>query len=653
MAFCLILNTARTNSHVVKICRIHFTKGLSAASLVWVACLFLAADLRGAICSNNDGFACRLTLSGNVLALTNSNVGATREAGEPMHAPSTNNFGTSASNSLWYTWTAPTSGGVVIEVTDLNGGMSIPVLAVYRGSSLGGLTRVAANSAPLSKARVVFTASAGTNYQIAVDGAPNLDFFDQGQSTFLLTLTNLPPPANDLFTTATVIPGEIYETRGSFRGASREAGEPAHGNTNFNQTLWWSWTLPGDLVGVSVVPIRIMASAVSFPPAISVYTGASVANLSSVTAIVETNGMTSTFTFNASVGSAYRIAVAGLQHDDSSVLPFTGNYQFRLNTRPLAVSIPRLAKTNNADGSISFSADVRVENKGTAGSNPLRVYATAIPGASMRGGFVSDYATNQIPQGSPSTAFTLAPGQSNTVAVTGVAPAPTTINPGDPVAVGYGIYARLQEQVAGDWSALDQSLVFFGNWPSFDGVFGPGGGVIRLDPNLTGAGSTTLTNVAILGATNMVEGSTNSYTARAKYANATQFDFTNTTWTSSVFTVSRGMFSAGIVTSNTPVMIGMYYSNLAQLRIVQTNLVVSNLPPPKMTSPLLVNKTNFAWQIQGVPFRKHAIEAATGLTVNTTWVPLLTNALDLNGRWNFTNALGTNQQRYFRGREVP
>ena len=32
-----------------------------------------------AACSNNDSFACRTTLTGNSLAITNSNIGATRE----------------------------------------------------------------------------------------------------------------------------------------------------------------------------------------------------------------------------------------------------------------------------------------------------------------------------------------------------------------------------------------------------------------------------------------------------------------------------------------------------------------------------------------------------------------------------------------------
>jgi hypothetical protein len=292
-----------------------------------------------------------------------------------------------------------------------------------------------------------------------------------------------------------------------------------------------------------------------------------------------------------------------------------------------------------------------MDNRGSAASNPVRLYVTAIPGASMRGSFVSPYSTNEILQGAPSTPVVLAPKQTNTVHISGAAPAPGTINPGDSVAVGYGVYARLQELTAGDWTTVDQVIVLFGQWPSFNGIAGPSGGVIRLDPNLTGAGSTTLTNVSIIGTNTVFSGATNTYSSKAKYANGTQFDFTNTTWTSSVFTVTGGIFRSGIVLSNTAVTIGMYYSNLAQLRIVQTNVTV--LAPAKLALAKMIGNTNFTMQIQGVPNRKQAIDAATALKSNTAWVPLITNVLDVNGRWNFTNAVGTNQQRYFRAREVP
>jgi hypothetical protein len=135
------------------------------------------------------------------LAVNGTNVSATHEAGEPVHIVSTN----SLVGSVWYSWTAPSSGAVVLEVTDPNFAISTPVVAVYAGTNLSTLTKLAANSTPNNRARAVFSALGGTNYQIAVDAFPNPNFGDTGRGTFLLTLTNSPPPSNDLFANAKTI----------------------------------------------------------------------------------------------------------------------------------------------------------------------------------------------------------------------------------------------------------------------------------------------------------------------------------------------------------------------------------------------------------------------------------------------------------------
>jgi hypothetical protein len=96
-------------------------------------------------CSNNDNFASREILSGSNLTNAISNVGSTREASEPAHGGST------GTNSVWYSWTAPATGSAVIEVaTDFD--FASPILAVYTGSSLATLSNVAFNFAPFSGA---------------------------------------------------------------------------------------------------------------------------------------------------------------------------------------------------------------------------------------------------------------------------------------------------------------------------------------------------------------------------------------------------------------------------------------------------------------------------------------------------------------------
>ena len=228
-------------------------------------------------CTNNDNFACRQVISGSNPTNLTSNLGATREAGEPLHG------GSSGSNSLWYSWTAPSSGSAVIEA-QTEPLFAAPVLAVYTGNSLTSLSNIAFNfgafngfGSPLYKARVAFTAVSNQTYLIAVDGNPTVSPFESvGNLTLTLVLT--PPPTNDLFSNSIAIADLFYEiTNATFRGASVETGEPNHG-TNFAQSLWWAWTAPTNL-SVNAIPVRLSADAVSHPPAIAVYTGSTVSAL--------------------------------------------------------------------------------------------------------------------------------------------------------------------------------------------------------------------------------------------------------------------------------------------------------------------------------------------------------------------------------------
>lgn len=104
-----------------------------------------------------------LNTSSNIMAL-GTNVLATTESGEPSKIA-----GDTGGHSLWWNWTAP-SNGVAIINTD--GSTFSTLLGVYTGDSISSLKPVAAN-ANGKNSQVKFNASAGTKYQILVEGRNN------------------------------------------------------------------------------------------------------------------------------------------------------------------------------------------------------------------------------------------------------------------------------------------------------------------------------------------------------------------------------------------------------------------------------------------------------------------------------------------------
>ena len=136
------------------------------------------ATITGAVGPANDHFAARIALGTAPVTATGTNRFATRETGESAH------HGATGDASVWWTWTAPGAGTCTI---DLSGSNFDTVLAVYTGTTLAGLTTIASNddiSSADQDSRVVFSTTAGTVYEIAVDG-----FSAGNQGTIALALT--------------------------------------------------------------------------------------------------------------------------------------------------------------------------------------------------------------------------------------------------------------------------------------------------------------------------------------------------------------------------------------------------------------------------------------------------------------------------------
>ncbi|HEU5077958.1 MAG TPA: S8 family serine peptidase [Opitutaceae bacterium] len=255
----------------------------------------------------NDNFADRAKIDGETVNTRGVSVGATPEPSEPSH-------GAAGGASLWWTWTAPRSGTAVVDTAASSFDTTV---AVYTGSTLVGLTQVAANddSDGTTTSHLSFAVVSGTAYHIAVDG--------KGGATGLIQLSLGLAPANDDFANAVTLSGATGKSSGTNHGATRQAGEPTAssdaGATGNGRTVWYSWTAPkSGRFGFSV-PTQI------FTPIVSVYTGSSVNALSLIASQVNDCD------FTATSGVTYKIAVDTADVAGSFTLVYTEGYAFTID----------------------------------------------------------------------------------------------------------------------------------------------------------------------------------------------------------------------------------------------------------------------------------------------------------------------------------
>jgi subtilisin family serine protease len=179
----------------------------------------------------NDAFANATTFSGTTL--NGTNVGATKETGEPSHA------GNPGGKSVWWNYTPTSSSSTTITTA---GSPFDTTLAVYTGSAVGSLTEVASNDDTGSglTSSVTFNAVSGTTYRVVVDG------FDGASGAVTLNLSaggGGQPPGNDSLATPSPLGASGVLTPVNLVGATRAAGEINHAGRNSNNgTVWYNWT---------------------------------------------------------------------------------------------------------------------------------------------------------------------------------------------------------------------------------------------------------------------------------------------------------------------------------------------------------------------------------------------------------------------------
>jgi hypothetical protein len=287
---------------------------------------------------DNDAFASAITLESALpVTVEGSNVDATKESGEPLHAIN------EGGSSVWYAWTASVTGRVAIDPCDAD---FHTLLGVYTGDAVGSLVEVTSRlNFPLCEASII-DAVAGTTYRIAVDGVLlNLGI---SQGAFTLSIRTLTSPVNDDFADRITVTGPLpIVAEGTNVDATAEPGETPPGGIVGGASVWWSWT-PAVSERVAIDTCNTEGS---FDTTLAVYTGASLDALTPIASNDDLCQLRSLVTFEATAGTTYIIQVDGY-------LGATGHIALKIEGPPpnddfidaqvLSADLPIVVSANNA-----------------------------------------------------------------------------------------------------------------------------------------------------------------------------------------------------------------------------------------------------------------------------------------------------------------
>jgi uncharacterized repeat protein (TIGR01451 family) len=236
-------------------------------------------------------------ITGSSGDVTSSTTGATGQTDESNHAG-----GADSIESVWYSWTAPSTGTVFLAVCVANFNT---VLAVYTGSAVDDLTAEADaddECGPEQEASALtFDAVAATVYRIAVDGAA------EGDGMFTLAWSYVVPGADD-FADAQVITGPGGQVTSTNTGATGETDEPPNEDPDATlESIWYSWTPDAD----GLVFFHTCNS--DFDTTLGAYTGPAVDDLTVIDQDDDDGcyERQSGVSFDAVAGTAYHISVDG------------------------------------------------------------------------------------------------------------------------------------------------------------------------------------------------------------------------------------------------------------------------------------------------------------------------------------------------------
>lgn len=277
--------------------------------LVTVALLVsLPAALASANAPLNDKRSQPATINGNGGSLNGDTSFATVASDYPMDWEG-DKVGTGA-HSVWYRWTAPKNGRVVLAVSSFT---FDPVIEAHPAGD-GSIWRSDANTDANGNASVGYYVRAGQQFDVKVDGRTAQHY---GSFKITATFDDTPAaPGNDAFG----IPDSLGTGTSAKRDvhtlfAGNEALETDHRGVNTAHSVWFTWT-PASSGGTRIsLDCGWSTDFFSDDPVVAVYKGSSLTGLKSTevpyysTAVFDPDCPRSTVTFVAAANQTYRIVV--------------------------------------------------------------------------------------------------------------------------------------------------------------------------------------------------------------------------------------------------------------------------------------------------------------------------------------------------------
>jgi len=262
----------------------------------------------------NDNYANAIAVSGSSGSLVTSNVGATKEPGEP-------NVGLNRGGaSIWYKWTSPGTGVLKVDT----GGMGINTLVgIYAGGTIASAQLLAGSD--YCDCAYIGTIP-GQTYFFSVDG-----IFSSGaplqSSNLQVNYSFLNAAPNDNFANATPLldntPIHTNQITFSNVGAGKEPGEQNHAGNAGGKSVWFKYN--SGLIYPQTIELHLVNNKVGAPAAqahalMALYSGTSLASLTPVQSFSSTEG---TIVFKVQSNLTYYIAIDGL---DAGQGAETGNF---------------------------------------------------------------------------------------------------------------------------------------------------------------------------------------------------------------------------------------------------------------------------------------------------------------------------------------